>query len=182
MVLKKKFLGEMLIEAGVITKEQRDRAMQEQKRLGKRLGETLVGLGFITDEAMAKALSEQMALPFRELRLVSIAPEAIALVPESFARKHRVLPLDIKGGMLTLAMADPLDIFAVDEIRRITKIPVNTVVVTETDLLKALDKYYKGKEEVEEIIKAADVYYPEKEKIIMAAEAMLEDTPIVKLV
>ncbi|MFA4829013.1 MAG: ATPase, T2SS/T4P/T4SS family [Thermodesulfovibrionales bacterium] len=178
--MKKKFLGEMLIEAGVITPEQRDKAMQEQKRLGKRLGETLISLGFITEEVMAKALSEQMGMPFKELRFLTIAPGVTDLVPESLARKHKVLPIEIKDGRLILGMADPLDIFAADEINRVTRMPVDTVVITESELLKALDKYYRG--EVDEIIKAADVYFPEKEKIIAAAEAMVEDTPIVKLV
>ncbi|MDP2279377.1 MAG: hypothetical protein Q8K51_14265, partial [Nitrospirota bacterium] len=68
--MRKKYLGELLIEAGVITAEQRDKAMQEQKRLGKRLGETLVSLGIITEEVMAKALSAQMGLPFKELRFI----------------------------------------------------------------------------------------------------------------
>lgn len=180
MVMKKKFLGEMLIEAKVITPEQRDKAMQEQKRLGKRLGETLMSLGFITEEVMAKALSAQMGMPFKELRFLTIAPGVTDLVPESLARKHKVLPIEIKDGRLILAMADPLDIFAADEINRVTRMPVDTVVITESELLKALDKYYRG--EVDEIIKAADVYFPEKEKIIAAAEAMVEDTPIVKLV
>ncbi|MEK6582032.1 MAG: ATPase, T2SS/T4P/T4SS family [Nitrospirota bacterium] len=178
--MKKKFLGEMLIEAEVITPEQRDKAMQEQKRLGKRLGETLMSLGFITEEVMAKALSAQMGMPFKELRFLTIAPGVTEMVPESLARKHKVLPVEIKDGRLILAMADPLDIFAADEINRVTRMPVDTVVITESELLKALDKYYRG--EVEEIIKAADVYFPEKEKIIAAAEAMVEDTPIVKLV
>lgn len=180
MVMKKKFLGEMLIEAEVITPEQRDKAMQEQKRLGKRLGEALVSLGFITEEVMAKALGAQMGMPFKELRFLTIAPGVTDLVPESLARKHKVLPIEIKDGRLILAMADPLDIFAADEINRVARMPVDTVVITESELLKALDKYYRG--EVDEIIKAADVYFPEKEKIIAAAEAMVEDTPIVKLV
>lgn len=180
MVLKKKFLGEMLIEAGAITAEQRDKAMQEQKRLGKRLGETLIGLGFITEDVMAKALSSQMGLPFKELRFVSITPGVVDLVPETLARKHRVFPIEIHEGKLTIAMADPLDVFAIDEIKRVTKMPVDTVVTTESELLKVIDKYYKG--EVEEAIKAADVSSPEKEKIITATEAILEDTPIVKLI
>ncbi len=180
MVMKKKFLGELLIEAGVITTEQRDKAMQEQKRLGKRLGETLISLGFITEEVMAKTLSAQMGLSFKELRLVTIKPEVISFVPESIARKHRVLPIETKDGKLILAMADPLDIFAVDEVRRITRMPVDAVVATETELIKMLDRHYRG--EVDEVIKAADAYSPEKEKVVTAAEAMLEDTPIVKLV
>jgi len=181
MALRKKYLGELLIEAGVITAEQRDKAMQEQKRLGKRLGETLVSLGVITEEVMAKALSAQMGLPFKELRSISVAPGVIDLVPESLARKHKVLPLTINNGRLTLAMADPLNVFATDEIKRITRMPVNAVVITESDLINALDRYY-SRGEMNEVVNAADVYYPKKEKIVAAAEAMVEDTPIVKLV
>ncbi|RJQ39997.1 MAG: type II secretion system protein GspE [Nitrospiraceae bacterium] len=181
MVMRKKYLGELLIEAGVITAEQRDKAMLEQKRLGKRLGETLVSLGVITEEVMAKALSAQMGLPFKELRFISVAPGVTELVPESIARKHRVLPFEINNGRLTVAMSDPLNVFAADEIKRITRMPVDTVVITETDLLRALDQYY-SRGDMDEVVKAADVYYPEKEKIVAAAEAMVEDTPIVKLV
>jgi len=181
MALRKKYLGELLIEAGVITAKQRDKAMQEQKRLGKRLGETLVSLGVITEEVMAKALSAQMGLPFKELRSISVAPGVIDLVPESLARKHKVLPLTINNGRLTLAMADPLNVFATDDIKRITRMPVNAVVITESDLINALDRYY-SRGEMNEVVNAADVYYPKKEKIVAAAEAMVEDTPIVKLV
>jgi len=181
MVMRKKYLGELLIEAGVITVEQRDKAMQEQKRLGKRLGETLVSLGVITEEVMARALSAQMGLPFKELRSMSVAPGVLDLVPESLARKHRALPLEINNGRLTIAMSDPLNVFAADEIKRATRMPVDTVVITESDLLRALDQYYT-RGEMDEVVKAADVYYPEKEKIVAAAEAMVEDTPIVKLV
>ncbi len=178
---RKKYLGELLIEAGVITAEQRDKAMQEQKRLGKRLGETLVSLGVITEEVMAKALSAQLGLPFKELRSISVAPGVLDLVPESLARKHRVLPLEINNGRLTIAMSDPLNVFATDEIKRATRMPVDRVVITEAALLRALDQYYT-RGEMDEVVKAADVYYPEKEKIVAAAEAMVEDTPIVKLV
>ncbi|HBU05426.1 MAG TPA: type II secretion system protein GspE, partial [Nitrospiraceae bacterium] len=151
------------------------------KRLGKRLGETLVSLGVITEEVMARALSAQMGLPFKELRSMSVAPGVLDLVPESLARKHRALPLEINNGRLTIAMSDPLNVFAADEIKRATRMPVDTVVITESDLLRALDQYYT-RGEMDEVVKAADVYYPEKEKIVAAAEAMVEDTPIVKLV
>jgi len=181
MVMRKKYLGELLIEAGVITAEQRDKAMLEQKRLGKRLGETLVGLGIITEEVMAKALSAQMGLSYKELKFApAVSPGVVELVPETLARKHKVLPLEIHNGRLTLAMSDPLNVFAIDEIKRVTRMPVDTVVVTETELMSALDRYYRG--EMEEMVKAANVYFPEKEKIVAAAEAMVEDTPIVKLV
>ena len=181
MVLRKKYLGELLIEAGVITAEQRDKAMQEQKRLGKRLGETLVSIGVITEEVMAKALSAQMGLPFKELQSIYVAPGVLDLVPESLAQKHRVLPLEINNGRLTIAMSDPLNVFAIDEIKRATRMPVDVVVIAESALLRALYLYY-NRGEMDEVVKAADVYYPEKENIAAAAEAMVEDTPIVKLV
>lgn len=177
---KKKFLGELLIEAGVITKEQRDKALKEQRRLGKRLGEVLVSMGFITDEGMAKALSLQLGLEFKELKSISIAGEVIDMVPESLARKHKIIPISVSNGRLTLAMADPLDVFAVDEVRRITKMIVDTVVVTEGELLKALDRYYRG--EVEEAIKAAEVSLFPQEERVLTVEAVTEDTPVVKLI
>jgi len=180
MVLKKKFLGELLIEAGVITKEQHDKAIQEQKRLGKRLGEALISLGYITEDVMAKALSAQLGMQFKELRFLTIEPAALDMVPELLARKHRVLPIGMNNGRLTIAMTDPLDVFAMDEITRASRMPVDAVVVAETELLRALDKYYRGG--MQEVMKAADVYSPEKEKIVQAAESMMEDTPIVKLV
>lgn len=182
MARKKRFLGELLVEVGVITAEQRDRALREQRRLGNRLGEALVSLGFITEEVLAKALSSQLNLQFKELRFATVNPEVIAMVPESLARKHKVLPLDISDGRLTIAMADPLDVFAADEIKRTANMPVDIVVVTESELLKMLDKHYRG-EVVEEAVKAPDVLFPEGERVIMSAEAMLEtDTPVVKLV
>lgn len=180
MALKKKFLGELLIEAGVISVEQRDKAMQEQKRLGKRLGETLVSLGFTTEESIAKALSSQLSIPYKELRFLSLHPEVIDKVPELIARKHKVLPLEISNGRLMVAMVDPLDIFAVDEISRTTKMTVDISVAKESELINCLDRYYRGG--VDEAMKEADIYQPEKEKTISPDEAMLEDTPIVKLV
>ncbi|MBI4823384.1 MAG: Flp pilus assembly complex ATPase component TadA [Nitrospirae bacterium] len=182
MARKKKFLGELLVEAGLITAEQRDRALKEQRRLGNRLGEALVSLGFITEEALAKALSSQLHLPFKELKSIVVDPNAIAIVPESLARKHKVLPLNIKNERLTIAMADPLDVFAADEIKRTANMPVDIVVVMESELFKMLDKHYRG-EVVEEPPKAPDVLFPEREKVLMSAEAMLEtETPVVKLV
>ncbi|MCE5193928.1 MAG: Flp pilus assembly complex ATPase component TadA [Nitrospiraceae bacterium] len=183
MALKKRFLGELLIEAGVITSEQRDKAMQEQKRIGKRLGETLVSLGYLTEDVIAKALSKQLGMPFKELKLLSIAPEVIAKIPESAARKYRLLPIEINKGKLVIAMADPLDVFAVDEIIRITKMSVDTVISEETELMRTLDKYYRGGEMIDEVVRAADTFSPEREKILTSAsDSSVEDTPIVKLV
>lgn len=183
MVFVKKMLGEMLIEEGAIKREHLDKALNEQKRLGKRLGEVLISLGFITEEKMAMILGKQLEIPFAELKDIRVEPEVVKIVPETLARKHRILPVTIKDGELTIAMADPLDVFAVDEIRRYAKIPVNAVVVTEKDLLKAYDKYYRVTGAVEEVIRdlGDSGYFPAEERLL-DMEAMADETPVVKIV
>lgn len=183
MVLKKKMLGEMLIEEGVINKEHLERALQEQKRLGKRLGEVMISLGYVTEEKMAQVLGKQLDIPFVDLRNIKVEPEIVKMVPESLARKHRILPVTMKDGELIIAMADPLDIFAIDEIRRFTKMPVSPVVITERELMKSYDKYYRVTGAVEEVIRDfGDVGYIVEEERSATIEAMADETPIVKLV
>ncbi len=177
MVAKKKFLGELLIEAGLITKAQRDKALKEQRRLGKRLGETLVEMGLVSEINIAEALSAQLGMPFRELKAVSPAPDVVSLIPEVIARRHRVLPVTVSDGKLTLAMADPLDVFAIDEIRRITRMSVDAVVTTESELLKAIDKFYKGAE-LDEALKAIEA----EPRPAEAEREAAEETPGVRLI
>lgn len=184
MALKKKFLGELLIEAGAITKEQRDKALQEQKRLGKRLGEALISLGFIPEEKMAELLGRQLDIPFVRLKDIRVDPEAVKIVNENLARKLKILPVTISNGAITLAMTDPLDVFAIDEIKRITRLAINPVVITETDLVSAYDKYYKVTGAMEEVIKDIGEeagYFPEEERPA-SVEVLGDETPVVKLV
>ncbi|MBI4685441.1 MAG: Flp pilus assembly complex ATPase component TadA [Nitrospirae bacterium] len=184
MVMKKKFLGELLIEAGAITTEQRDKALQEQKRLGKRLGEALISLGFITEEKMAQVLGSQLEIPFVRLKDINVAPEAVKLVNENLARKLKVFPMTSYNETLTIAMADPLDVFAIDEIKRVTKFAVNPVVITETELMNAYDRYYRGTGAMEEVIKdigVESVYVPDEERRA-SIEGVGDETPVVKLV
>jgi len=183
MVLKKKMLGEMLIEEEAITPELLEKALVEQKRMGKRLGEVMISLGFVTEGKMAEILGNQLDIPFAALKDMAVDPEVVKIVPEALARKHRVLPLSIRGGELTIAMSDPLDVFAMDEIRRYAKVPVSPVVVTEKDLTRALDKYYRVTVAVEEVIKdVSDALYAAEEDRTLTLESMADETPIVKLV
>jgi type IV pilus assembly protein PilB len=175
MAIRKRFLGELLVEAGVITEEQKDIALKEQKKLGKRLGEVLIDLGFVTEETLADTLSKQLGLPFKDIKSLHVSPEVVQTIPEAVARKYKVLPVEIIDGKLTLAMVDPLDVLAMDEIKRRTRLDVEPVVVVGSELLKALDRYYKG--EVEEAIKVGEAAYPAEEEA-----AKPEDTPVVKLV
>lgn len=135
-------LGELLVTFGVITKEQLQIALVEQKKLGSRLGQVLKALGFVSEETMIEFLGRQLNIPHIDLDKVIPDKEAIRLVPESLARRHKSIPISRAGKVLTLAMADPLDVFAIDDIGGVCGCEINPVVCTERSVLKAIDKYY----------------------------------------
>ncbi len=176
MALKKKYLGELLIEAGAITPEQRDEALRQQRRLGKRLGEVLVELGYLTEERLAHALSEQLGLPYIDLRVFPVNQAAVNLIPEEMARRLKVLPVDTRDGRLTLAMADPLDVFAADRVRKYTALQVEPAVASARELQEAIARYYRA-EGAEEPIRVEQYSPP---AALQAEEE--EAAPVVKLV
>jgi len=140
--LSKVRLGELLVTFGVITKDQLDIALAEQKKAGGRLGHVLKQLGFVSEETMIEFLGRQLNIPHVDLDVVIPDKEAVCLIPESLARRHKAIPISVKGKTLTLAMADPLDIFAIDDIAGASGCSINPVVSTERSVLKAIDKYY----------------------------------------
>ncbi len=135
-------LGELLVAFGVITKEQLDKALSEQKKIGGRLGQVLKELGFVSEETMIEFLGKQLNIPHVDLDTAILDKEAISLIPESLARRHKAIPVSKNGKTLILAMSDPLDIFAIDDIAGISGYGVSPVVSTERSVLKAIDKYY----------------------------------------
>lgn len=153
-------LGERLINAGILTEDQLDLALKEQKRTLELLGEVLVGLGFLTQDAIASALAAEAGAHHIELRCYpAIEPEVLELVPESFARQHSLIPLSIKtcserpllsqgesNGRLVVAMENVFDIVIIDELQRMTNCAVEAVSATETDILMAIDRFYRGNE------------------------------------
>ncbi len=153
-------LGELLVAFGVITKEQLDMALTEQKKVGGRLGQVLKGLGFVSEETMIEFLGKQLNIPHVDLDTTILDKEAVSLIPESLARRHKAVPISKNGKVLTLAMSDPLDIFAIDDIAGVSGYEVNPVVSTERSVLKAIDKYYwmqepaNGKRNHEEVIQS----------------------------
>jgi type IV pilus assembly protein PilB len=184
--MKKLFLGDMLIAEGLITPEQRDDALADQKRVGRRLGEVLVSRGLVTDEVIAKSLSKQLGLQYIDMSTARIDPVVLQMVPQKIARKHKALPIERSDGGVLVAMADPLDVFAMDEIKRNIRtykirkaehgpgearsLPMPTIdiaVAPESQLMNALNKHY-----AEDIAEA-----PAEEDVAGA-----EDTPVVKLV
>jgi len=181
-----KTLGSLLIEKGIITPEQLQRALNEQKVSGKLLGTILVELGYATEEDIASQLSEQMGLAYIDLNTYQIDKDVIKLIPEKVARKFNAIPLFKVGNMVTIAMENPLDIQSVDEIHRITGLEIQPVFGTKTAIEKAIDKYYGTKGELKEAIENIQSENAEKEKeekiIEIDESASQKDSPAIKLV
>ncbi len=139
-----KQLGQLLLERGVITQAQLDHACTTQKARGGLLGQVLVELGFATEEQIAQAITAQYGFPYLPLETMDIDSAAIELVPEHVARQYCLIPIDHMGKGLTIAMANPLNIQAVEDIETLTKCTVQTFVSTATDINKAIDRYYRN--------------------------------------
>ncbi|MBX7219165.1 MAG: type IV-A pilus assembly ATPase PilB [Blastocatellia bacterium] len=135
-------LGEVLIKENLITPQQLKEALDHQRANGGRLGSILVNLGFVNDESVTAILSRQYGVPAVNLDLFEIDPNAVKIIPEETARKYMVLPLARNGSTLTLAMVDPANVFAIDDIKFMTGLSVEQVVVSEIGLGRAMDRYY----------------------------------------
>jgi type IV pilus assembly protein PilB len=138
-------LGEMLVKAQLITDAQLDEAIKIQRREGGKLGSIVVRQGFCSDQDIVSFLGMQYGVPAADLdQWPAIEPNVIALVPAELATKHKVLPLQRSGNVLTLAMSDPTDIFAMDDVRFHTGYNIDPVVSSEMGLVRAIERYYGG--------------------------------------
>ena len=135
-------LGQRLIEAGLITETQLQNALREQARTREYLGRILIRLGYVSEEAVAAALSAQARVKYVDLGQYTPQSEATKLIPENFARQHFLVPLSYVGKVLVVAMANPLDIITIDELRRMSKGPVEVVGATQSEVLAAMDRAY----------------------------------------
>ena len=135
-------LGQRLVEAGLINDTQLQSALREQQKTREYLGRILIRLGYVSEEAVAAALSAQARVKYVDLGQYAPQPEALQLVQEKFAREHHLVPLSYVGKVLVVAMANPLDIITIDEVRRMSKGPVEVVGATQSEVLEALDRAY----------------------------------------
>lgn len=182
---KKLRLGDVLVNSGVITAEQLQKGLELQKGSGRKLGETLVDEGITTEENIAKALSSQLGYEMVDLQDVSIDEEILNLVPPNILKKHKMIPFEYsRTGMnvLRVAMSDPMNMAAMDDINIITNLQVEPVVATPRDVMLALDRYY-GQAEVNS---ALEEYVKEKTSQMAEQEDVYSDdinnSPIVQLV
>jgi type IV pilus assembly protein PilB len=142
-----KQLGELLIERGLISEAQLNKALLVQKESGGGLiGEILIELGLVKEEDIAQALTAQYGFPYLPLSSYDINPETVSIVPSRVARQYLLIPVDKIGKNLTLAMSNPLNAQAIEDVELITGCSVQVFVSTSSDVKKAIQKYYKDKE------------------------------------
>jgi type IV pilus assembly protein PilB len=141
---KRKLLGERLVEQGLISKDQLELALREQKRTGERIGEILISLGFVTQELISSALASEAGVGFVQLDNHLVEPKAIQRVPEAMARRYRIIPIAVDPPRITVAMANVFDVIAIDEVQRATGLVVDVVSATEGSVLAAIERYYAG--------------------------------------
>ncbi len=142
-------LGEILVRENLITSEQLRETLEYQRANGGRLGSNLVRLGYVSDDVVTAVLSRQYGVPSINLDLFQIENDVIKLISEEVAIKYSVLPISKVGATLTLAMADPTNVFAMDDIKFMTGLNVEPVIASETSIQLAISKYYSGSSEID---------------------------------
>ncbi|TMK92665.1 MAG: type II secretion system protein GspE [Actinobacteria bacterium] len=176
---KSKQLGQILIELGFITPEQLETALQEHRKTPKSLGRVLIDLGMIKEADLVRALAEQVGLEFVDLNEFPIDATATVLLPEALSRRYRAIPIGERDGRLLVAMSDPANVYALDDIRTITGREVQPVVATANDVEQAIQKFSGMDSQVEAM---ASIAAEAVDETTAELEEALEDAPIVKLV
>ncbi|HUT85059.1 MAG TPA: ATPase, T2SS/T4P/T4SS family [Thermodesulfobacteriota bacterium] len=152
-IKKRKLLGEMLIASGVITPDQLKSALESQKKSGLRLGKELIRLGYLTEEVIIETLGDQAGIPYVDLDTYLIDQKTISLLPEDLARRHQLIPLFKIRNVLTIAMTDPLNLFAIDEAKLKAGCEIEAVISTEEKLNRALDQCYGISGSLEDVVR-----------------------------
>ncbi|MCD6497234.1 MAG: type IV-A pilus assembly ATPase PilB [Deltaproteobacteria bacterium] len=180
-------LGELLVRESLISLEQLRRAQGEQKRTGKRLGYSLTKLGYIAENDLIDFLSRQYGVPSVNLSEFEIDTEVIKLIPEDVARKHLAIPIDRQGASLTVAMSDPSNIFAIDELKFLTGLNIQVVVASEVAIEEALETYYSKQvsyDDVMEEFEDSDISFGDSEEDlnVVDLERQSGEAPVIRLV
>jgi type IV pilus assembly protein PilB len=178
---KTKQLGQILIEQGLISEQQLEEALRTQERVPKSLGRILIDLRLIKESDLVRALAQQIGLEFVDLGDYPVDATAASLIPEPVARRYRALPIGERDGRLLVAMSDPANVYALDDIRTITGREVQPVVATAADVSAAIRKYNDMGGEVEQLSAEASAA-AESDLAVDVPTAAVEDAPVVKLV
>ena len=187
-------LGSLLIKENLITEEQLEKALEEQETNGGRLGSNLVKLGYISEKQLISTLSKQHNVPGVDLNTVEIDPEVLQLIPSNIATKYELIPLSRIGKILTVAMVNPDDIFALEDIKFSTGFEIQPVIASELSIRNTLEKHYEGQDLLQKVEKEIEGYEDEEVEVVGVEEkegeeeessdlaAQVDSGPIVKLV
>ncbi|MEZ5511773.1 MAG: ATPase, T2SS/T4P/T4SS family [Gammaproteobacteria bacterium] len=144
-------IGDLLVSKGLIVEEQLKRALDEQKRTGKKIGKAVVDLGFVSEAQLLQTLASHFGYPFVDLARFRLNNELIKTLPETYARRFRAIALSEQPDGMLVGMADPLDLLAIDELQRLLRRPVQPAFVKEQELLDAMDRAYRRSEQIASI-------------------------------
>ncbi len=181
-------LGQILLDEKMVTREQLDKAIQTQHRSGGHLGRILVEQGALTEQNLAKVLSIQWGLPYVQLGSVEIDPDVVKAIPQHIAHRHKVLAIERTKRKLKLAIADPLNVVALDDVRLVTGLELEQVVAAEEDIMAAINRYYTGGIDLDEAMRqavTADIDIPDdksEDLSVQELRTLTEEAPVVRLV
>jgi len=177
-------LGEILLQQKLLTEEQLRTALDEQKKSGRRLGRVVIENGYATEEQISQALARQLGVPYINLKHYNSKREVVLKLSETQARRYRALVLEDAGGVCKVGMADPTDLAAYDGIARLLNRDIELAVVTETELLRVIDRTYRRTEQITGLARDLEVEMGETTVVDFGALALtpgLEEAPVVKL-
>ncbi|WP_051330746.1 GspE/PulE family protein [Aneurinibacillus terranovensis] len=173
----RKRLGDILVESGIITQEQLQQALQEQKKSKLKLGDHLLQAGYITEQQLIEILEFQLGIPHVSLFRYKLDSSLASIVPEDIAKRYLLVPLKKEGDRLTVAMVDPMDYFAIDELRMSTGFTIVPAIATRDEVQRAIVRMYGMQDSVNELMEGMNAAAEIEE-----AEITDEDSPIVRLV
>jgi type IV pilus assembly protein PilB len=185
-------LGDILVSSGYINRPQLEQALREQKRSKEKLGTALVRLGFISEDQLVQILSDQYGIPTMALHEQTIGTDIVTLVPIEVARRHDLLPVRRDGDVLTVAMADPVDIFAIDNVAFITGLQITATVASPSAIRRAIDKHYEAAGALTDVLSTLTGDLPDVEVLedeefsakvdIFELKESADEAPVVRLV
>jgi MSHA biogenesis protein MshE len=177
-------IGDLLVRENLLSDAQLKFALEQQKKTGRKLGRVIVECGFMTEDTLSEVLAKQLNVPFVDLKVFDLNPGVVKLLPEAQARRFRTLALEMVGDRVRVAMADPTDLFAYDELVKIFKREIEPAVATESALLATFDRVYRRTEEITGLAKALTAELgeiPLEFGELLGFKPGQEDAPVVKL-
>jgi len=176
---KKKRLGDILVESGMITKDELMTALQDQKETGARLGDQLVQMEAVTEQQMIEVLEFQLGIPHINLYKQKIDQKIIGIIDEELARRYQLIPVERLGDRLTVAMSDPLDYFALDDLRLSTGFQIQPAIAKREEISLAINRYYGMQKSIDQMV---DNLEPKNEEAAMSEMQQSDDSPVAKMI